>query len=91
MTVLPAVGYALSRGRAKQKKAGAAVALLLVFLLPFLLAAPPSAAGTVQLTFAWQRTMSADFGGWKLHGATSAGGPYIEFLPTSTGSRNTDT
>lgn len=49
-------------------------------LMTLVLVAPVAAQNrNVNLTFAWEQTITADFHGWKLWYSTTSGGPYQQF------------
>jgi hypothetical protein len=50
-----------------------AICLLLAFAM-----SGSAQAGTEQITFAWEQTITPDFGGWKIYSSPTAGGPYTQ-------------
>jgi len=55
-----------------------AFAAVAVYLLLFGMLVGQSRAGTEQITFAWEQTITPDFGGWKIYSSATAGGPYTQ-------------
>jgi hypothetical protein len=54
------------------------IGFMALYLLLFGFLAGQSRAGTEQITFAWEQTITADFGGWKIYSSPTAGGPYTQ-------------
>jgi hypothetical protein len=54
------------------------IGILAVYLLLFGFLVGHARAGTEQVTFAWEQTVTADFGGWKIYSSPAAGGPYTQ-------------
>ena len=56
-------------------------AFLFLILIVFLCSSVAYAQVTKTLRFAWNQELSADFGGWRIYQADTAGGPYTALSP----------
>ena len=54
------------------------IGIVAVYLLLFGFLVGHPRAGTEQITFAWEQTITPDFGGWKIYSSATAGGPYTQ-------------
>jgi len=55
-----------------------AIGLTAFYLLLFGILVGHVCAGTEQITFAWEQTITPDFGGWKIYSSPTVGGPYTQ-------------